>query len=158
MDLPTKELNPEREFKRQKFVHNKADKSKWTDFRIPGFTCRDTTIAFNTNNVAGVQVVKPNGEGDNFQVVDRAYPDPGIIINSNFMICTCDCRVCTKSLCLDSAALQLCECLSLETTCCSQNPDTVFRSSIPLEPMTCLSRGRNFACISRSRFSSSSPA
>ena len=62
MELPTKELNPEREFKGQKFVHNKADKSKWTDFRIPGFTCRDTTIAFNTNNVAGVQVVKPNGE------------------------------------------------------------------------------------------------
>ena len=62
MELPTKELNPEREFKGQKFVHNKADKSKWIDFRIPGFTCRDTTIAFNTNNVAGVQVVKPNGE------------------------------------------------------------------------------------------------
>ncbi|MCH1473922.1 MAG: cupin, partial [Bacteroidia bacterium] len=62
MELPTKELNPEREFKGQKFVHNKADKSEWTDFRIPGFTCRDTTIAFNTNNLAGVQVVKPNGE------------------------------------------------------------------------------------------------
>lgn len=62
MELPTKELNPEREFKGQKFVHNKADKSEWTNFRIPGFTCRDTTIAFNTNNVAGVQVVKPNGE------------------------------------------------------------------------------------------------
>ena len=62
MELPTKKLNPEREFKGQKFVHNKADKSKWTDFRIPGFTCRDTTIAFNTNNVASVQVVKPNGD------------------------------------------------------------------------------------------------
>ena len=61
MELPTKEFNPEREFKGQKFVHNRAEASTWSDFRIPGFTCRDTTIAKNTRNVAGVQVVKPNG-------------------------------------------------------------------------------------------------
>ena len=61
MELPTKEFNPEREFKGQKFVHNKAKESTWSDFRIPGFICRDTTIADNTQNVAGVQVVKPNG-------------------------------------------------------------------------------------------------
>jgi len=59
--LPTKEFNPEREFKGQKFVHNKATESTWSDFRIPGFICRDTTIADNTQNFAGVQVVKPNG-------------------------------------------------------------------------------------------------
>ena len=29
--------------------------------RIPGFKCRDTTIAANTKNVAGVQVIRPNG-------------------------------------------------------------------------------------------------
>ena len=62
MELPTKEFNPEREFSGQKFVHNKADEATWSDFRIPGFTCRDTTIATNTKNVAGVQVIKPTGE------------------------------------------------------------------------------------------------
>jgi quercetin dioxygenase-like cupin family protein len=62
MELPTKEFNPEREFSGQKFVHNKAEEAKWTDFRIPGFTCRDTTIAKNTKNVAGVQVIRPNGK------------------------------------------------------------------------------------------------
>ena len=56
-----KEFNPERQFKGQKFVHNKATESEWIEFRIPGFTCRDTTIAENTKNVAGVQVVRPNG-------------------------------------------------------------------------------------------------
>jgi quercetin dioxygenase-like cupin family protein len=61
MELPTKEYNPEREFKGQKFVHNKAKNSTWSDFRIPGFNCRDTTIAENTKNVAGVKVVRPNG-------------------------------------------------------------------------------------------------
>ena len=61
MELPTKEFNPEREFKGQKFVHNKAAESEWIEFRIPGFTCRDTTIAENTKSVAGVQVVRPNG-------------------------------------------------------------------------------------------------
>ena len=62
MELPTKEFNPEREFSGQKFVHNKADEATWSDFRIPGFTCRDTTIAKNTKNVAGVQVIRPNGQ------------------------------------------------------------------------------------------------
>ena len=62
MELPTKKINPKREFKGQKFVHNKAGDSTWSDFRIPGFTCRDTAIAWNTKNVAGVQVVRPNGD------------------------------------------------------------------------------------------------
>ena len=62
MELPTKEFNPGREFNGQKFVHNKADEATWSDFRIPGFTCRDTTIAKNTKNVAGVQVIRPNGK------------------------------------------------------------------------------------------------
>jgi len=30
-------------------------------------------------------VVKPNGEKDDFQVIDKAYPEPGIIINSDFL-------------------------------------------------------------------------
>ena len=30
--------------------------------RIPGFVSRDTTIAQNTQNVAGVEVIRPNGK------------------------------------------------------------------------------------------------
>ena len=62
MELPNKTLNPERRFQGQKFVHHKADKAQWKAFRIPGFISKDTSIAFNTQNVAGVQVIRPNGQ------------------------------------------------------------------------------------------------
>ena len=61
MELPNGPPNPERQFQGQKFVHHKAPEAEWVPFRIPGFTCRDTTIAANTQNVAGVQVIRPNG-------------------------------------------------------------------------------------------------
>jgi len=64
MDLPNGTVNPEREFQGQKFVHHKADEATWQPFRIAGFTSRDTTIAQNTKNVAGVQVVRPDGPAD----------------------------------------------------------------------------------------------
>jgi len=63
MELPTKTLRPDREFQGQKFVHHKANQAKWVPFRIPGFTCRDTTINENTKGVASVQVVR-NAGGD----------------------------------------------------------------------------------------------
>ncbi|WP_121063104.1 cupin domain-containing protein [Chachezhania antarctica] len=59
MDLPTAQLRPDREWQGQKFVHNLAQGADWQPFRLPGFQCRDTTIAANTGNVAGVQVVRP---------------------------------------------------------------------------------------------------
>ena len=62
MNLPNGPKNPERLFQNQKFVHHKADEAIWKDFRIPGFVSRDTTIAQNTQNVAGVEVVRPNGK------------------------------------------------------------------------------------------------
>ena len=62
MQLPNGPINPKRLFKNQRFVHHKADEAEWKDFRIPGFKSRDTTIAENTNNVAGVQVIRPNGK------------------------------------------------------------------------------------------------
>ena len=34
----------------------------WVPFRLPGYICRDTTIAENTKGVAGVQVVR-KGQG-----------------------------------------------------------------------------------------------
>ncbi|TMV12881.1 cupin domain-containing protein [Arenibacterium halophilum] len=62
MELPTPHLRPEREWQGQRFVFNQAKGAEWLPFRLPGYICRDTTIADNTKGVAGVQVVRP-GEG-----------------------------------------------------------------------------------------------
>jgi quercetin dioxygenase-like cupin family protein len=58
MELPTPELRPDREWQGQRFVFNQAEGADWAPFRLPGYDCRDTTIAANTQNVAGVQVVR----------------------------------------------------------------------------------------------------
>jgi quercetin dioxygenase-like cupin family protein len=63
MELPTPHARPEREWDGQKFVYNSAKGAEWRDFRLPGFICRDTTIAANTKGVAGVQVVR-RGTGE----------------------------------------------------------------------------------------------
>lgn len=63
MKLPTPHDRPDREWDGQRFVHNLADGAEWSDFRLPGFICRDTTIAANTKDVAGVQVIK-RGAGE----------------------------------------------------------------------------------------------
>lgn len=62
MVLPTPHLRPGREWQGQRFVHNVGAGAEWRPFRIPGLICRDTTIATNTRDVAGVQVVR-RGEG-----------------------------------------------------------------------------------------------
>ena len=63
MELPNGPANPDRVFQGQKFVHHKADEATWALFRLPGYQSRDTTIAQNTQNVAGVHVVrKSDGE------------------------------------------------------------------------------------------------
>lgn len=62
MELPTPQERPDREWDGQRFVHNLAEGAKWGDFRLPGFVCRDTTIAANTQDVAGVQVIR-RGDG-----------------------------------------------------------------------------------------------
>lgn len=58
MELPTPDLRPEREWQGQRFVFNEVRTATWQPFRIPGFSCRDTTINANTKGVAGVQVAK----------------------------------------------------------------------------------------------------
>jgi len=60
MKLPTMHLRPKREWDGQRFVYNEADKAVWVPFRLPGFESRDTTIAENTKNVAGVNVLRPS--------------------------------------------------------------------------------------------------
>lgn len=63
MELPTPYLRPDREWQGQRFVYNQAKDADWVPFRLPGYICRDTTIAENTKGVAGVQVVR-RGQGD----------------------------------------------------------------------------------------------
>ncbi len=61
MELPTRILNPDREFSGQRFVHHKAEEASWLPFRVPGFSSRDTLIEHNTKGVAGVHVVRTDG-------------------------------------------------------------------------------------------------
>ncbi len=63
MELPTPHLRPDREWDGQRFVYNQAKDAEWVPFRLPGYICRDTTIAENTKGVAGVQVVR-KGQGE----------------------------------------------------------------------------------------------
>ena len=48
-------------FQGQRFVHHRETEAEWGDWRLPGFTARDTGIAAGTNGVAGVEVVKWTG-------------------------------------------------------------------------------------------------
>lgn len=61
MTLPNGPTNLDRRFQGQRFVHHQAEGADWAPFRIPGFQSRDTTIAHNTQDVAGVHVVRPDG-------------------------------------------------------------------------------------------------
>jgi quercetin dioxygenase-like cupin family protein len=63
MALPTPDLRPDREWQGQKFVFNQGAEAEWTASRLSGFIARDTTIAANTKDVAGVQVLE-RGAGD----------------------------------------------------------------------------------------------
>jgi len=62
MSLPTPHLRPDREWQGQKFVFNEVKNAVWEPARLPGFVARDTTIALNTKNVAGVEVLE-RGKG-----------------------------------------------------------------------------------------------
>ena len=58
MTLPTPHDRPDRDFGGQRFVHNRAEGAAWTPARLPGFQCRDTTVAAHTRDVAAVTVLK----------------------------------------------------------------------------------------------------
>jgi quercetin dioxygenase-like cupin family protein len=66
MSLPNTKFDPNRRYKGQKFVHHKANDAHWDNFRINGLISRDTSIAKNTNNVAGVHVVKAKSQSTNW--------------------------------------------------------------------------------------------
>lgn len=61
MLLPTPHLRADRAWQGQRFVHNQGATSPWGPSRIPGFVARDTTINTNTNGVASVLVMRPDG-------------------------------------------------------------------------------------------------
>ena len=61
MVLPTPELRPDRTWSGQKFVYNKGSDGAWDAHAFPGFEARDTTISANTQDVAGVQVLRRSG-------------------------------------------------------------------------------------------------
>ncbi|WP_296425232.1 cupin domain-containing protein [Yoonia sp.] len=63
MTLPTPDLRPDRQWQGQRFVFNQAAGADWLPSRLPGFIARETTIAANTHDVAGVQVIR-RGQGD----------------------------------------------------------------------------------------------
>ena len=53
-------------------------------FGCPAHDQRDFDFA-KKYNLEITTVVKPKDEDDNFEVIDEAYPGPGVIINSNFL-------------------------------------------------------------------------
>jgi quercetin dioxygenase-like cupin family protein len=59
MELPNGPANPDRVFSGQRFVHHRADTARWQPSRLAAFESRDTGIAANTGNVAGVHVLRP---------------------------------------------------------------------------------------------------
>ncbi len=63
MTLPTPHERPDRQWQGQTFVHSLAAEGVWQPSRLQGYVCRDTTIAANTGNVAGVRVCR-RGTGD----------------------------------------------------------------------------------------------
>ena len=62
MELPNDKINPERLFQGQKFVHFRSKEVPWRAFRLPGFLSKDTSISENTQNIAGVEIIKSNGD------------------------------------------------------------------------------------------------
>jgi len=59
MELPTKQLNPDREFQGQRFCRHVSSKATWEPWRIPGFEYRETGINEATKGVASVHVARP---------------------------------------------------------------------------------------------------
>ena len=61
LELPTRDLNPQREFGGQKFVRHIAENAAWQAWDIEGFECRDTGMEVATKGLANVKVVRTAG-------------------------------------------------------------------------------------------------
>lgn len=62
MTLPNGTGDPAREWDGQRFVHHVKEGAVWQPFRVPGFVARDTGISDGTKGVAGIQVVRADGD------------------------------------------------------------------------------------------------
>ena len=58
MELPTPDHRPDRAFGGQVFCLHRVAEAIWEDWRIPGFTHRETGITEATRGTAGVQVIR----------------------------------------------------------------------------------------------------
>lgn len=58
MELPTREVLPERLFGGQRFALHRARGANWAPWRLDGFEARDTGVAAATNGLAVARVVK----------------------------------------------------------------------------------------------------
>ena len=60
MELPTSDLNRDRDFDGQCFVYHESQKAKWRTEPVDGFETRDCGIGRATNGLAIVQVIRPS--------------------------------------------------------------------------------------------------
>jgi mannose-6-phosphate isomerase-like protein (cupin superfamily) len=60
LELPTRELSPDRLFGGQRFLRHRACEASWGPWRLDGFDARDTGVAAATNGLAAARVVKSN--------------------------------------------------------------------------------------------------
>jgi len=63
LDLPTGEVDPERDFGGQRFVFHEVDKAVWEKARYAGFERRDLGIRSATDGLAQVSVLRPTNDG-----------------------------------------------------------------------------------------------
>lgn len=72
MTLPTGQVQPDRDFGGQKFVFHQADNAVWQLSDVPGMEYRNTGIAYATNGVVSVVVVRAKGECGNIPLTHSA--------------------------------------------------------------------------------------
>ncbi len=60
--LPSPVYDPDHDFNGQRFVRHVAKHAVWNAWKSPGFIATDTGIGAATNGLAGVRVVRPQGD------------------------------------------------------------------------------------------------
>jgi len=73
LQLPTREVAPERLFGGQRFARHRAREASWTPWRLDGFEARDTGIAAATNGLAAARVVKSKVVGSEITVMAKGH-------------------------------------------------------------------------------------
>ena len=66
LDLPSGEINPNRDYNGQNFVHHISKKSEWRQCQYAGFVKQDFGFHLATNGLAQVQVIKSQVSNNGF--------------------------------------------------------------------------------------------